>query len=278
MHEVNAVTVGVLGDNNGERMVPEVTPSTTFWEHVYRYAFASKYVSGKRVLDIACGEGYGSAALARAGAKSVVGVDVSEAACLHAKSKYGLDARQGSAENIPIGDESVDVVVSFETIEHVPNPLRFLDECIRVLAPGGMIVISTPNKGIYFSELAPNPHHCSEMTEEEFSTALTQRFREIEFFTQRPRLAKWWSLRTLASDIAPWTRFRFLHLIHKYIQLRLVPDTLGEPTPKQREAVVDVIQRTSQGRKSVLNPFAIRRQSSASGEKPTYIIATALRR
>src|SRR5712675_1589 len=104
-----------------ERMVPESADRDTFWEHVYRYAFASRFVIGKRVLDIACGEGYGAAALHKAGAIQVIGVDVSEGACVHASKRYGLDARPGSGDRIPLPDNSVDVVVSFETIEHVRN-------------------------------------------------------------------------------------------------------------------------------------------------------------
>src|SRR6266536_6693906 len=133
-------------DDTGERMLPEKAAATTFWEHIYRYRFATRFVRGKRVLDIACGEGYGTAALSRAGAASVIGVDISEETCEHARRKYGVDARQGSADQIPLPAQSIDVVVSFETIEHVERPEAFLDECLRVLAPGGMLVLSTPNR------------------------------------------------------------------------------------------------------------------------------------
>jgi len=160
-------------DPTDERMVPESAGMGTFWEHVYRYAFACRFVGGKRVLDIACGEGYGSAALQKTGAANVIGVDVSESTCVHVRNKYGLDAKPGTAEQIPLPDNSIDVVVSFETIEHVPDPGRFLDECVRVLAPGGMLVISTPNKEVYSGRLGTrNRYHCSEMTEEEFASAL----------------------------------------------------------------------------------------------------------
>src|SRR6266704_1151086 len=120
-------SIQVLDDNAGERMVPEVSGGMTFWEHVHRYAFACRFVAGKRVLDIACGEGYGSAALQKAGAAQVIAVDISDSACAHARAKYGVDARPGAAERIPLPDGSADVVVTFETIEHVPNPERFLD-------------------------------------------------------------------------------------------------------------------------------------------------------
>src|SRR5215831_8579299 len=118
----------------GERMVPEQTPPAVFWEHIYRYRFASEFVKGKRVLDIACGEGYGAAALLKAGAASVVGVDICPETCEHARRKYGIDARVGHVHSIPLPSHVIDVIVSFETLEHVDLPGRFLDECCRVLA------------------------------------------------------------------------------------------------------------------------------------------------
>ena len=124
----------------GERMVPQGADECIFWEHVERYRFASQFVRGKRVLDIASGEGYGGAAMLAAGAKSLIGVDISREAVSHARECYGIDARVGSAEEIPLADASIDVLISFETIEHVPKPDLFLDECLRVLSPGGLLV------------------------------------------------------------------------------------------------------------------------------------------
>src|SRR6266478_574902 len=126
-------------------MVPEKADKDTFWEHIYRYRFATQFVAGRTVLDIACGEGYGAAALSEAGATKVVGVDISPETCLHATQKYGIETRIGAGEKIPLDSSSIDVVVSFETIEHVRNPKVFLDECHRVLRPNGSLVISTPN-------------------------------------------------------------------------------------------------------------------------------------
>ena len=151
----------------GERMVPGHTSPDTFWEHVYRYRFAMRHAVGKRVLDIACGEGYGAAALLHGGAASVIGLDNSTETCAHARRKYGIDARVGEAEAIPLDSASVDLVVSFETIEHLHRPAAFLAECARVLAPEGLLIVSSPNKDVYAKLDGPNPFHCSELTEEE---------------------------------------------------------------------------------------------------------------
>jgi 2-polyprenyl-3-methyl-5-hydroxy-6-metoxy-1,4-benzoquinol methylase len=268
----------VLDDNAGERMVPEISDGSTFWEHVYRYAFASDVVVGKRVLDIACGEGYGAAALQQAGAAQVVGVDVSEFACSHVRSKYGLDARAGSAEQIPLPENSVDVVVSFETIEHVSNPGRFLDECARVLAPGGRLIVSTPDKDVYTGRLGTqNRHHCSEMTQEEFVSALSVRFQDIRLYMQRPHTTAWWSPRTLICENPPWRHIRGSRRLRQAIQRLLFPGAVNGPTNEQRASAVDVILEAAKNGRRLLNPFVVRPERKWHGEKSVYIIATAVR-
>jgi SAM-dependent methyltransferase len=259
-------------------MVPEMGGGFTFWEHVYRYAFASRFVAGKRVLDIACGEGYGAAALQKAGAAHVIGVDVSEEVCVHAHGKYGLDARPGTAEQIPLSDESIDVVVSFETIEHVPEPDRFLDECVRILTPGGRLIISTPNKGVYtWPDGASNPHHCSEMTEEEFSLALRSRFRNSRFYTQHPDFAPWWSTRTFVCDNTPWRGVRGFGRLRRAIQNATSPEAVSEPTDEQKRSIVDLILRLGRSPHRFLNPYALRPQRKWTCERATYIVATTIR-
>jgi 2-polyprenyl-3-methyl-5-hydroxy-6-metoxy-1,4-benzoquinol methylase len=269
---------GILDHNNGERMVPEVTDVATFWEHVYRYAFACRYVPGKRVLDIACGEGYGSAALQRAGASHVLGVDISAEACAHARRKYGIEARQGSAEEIPLPDASVDVIVSFETIEHVRNPLRFLDECKRVLRDGGTIVVSTPNKGIYgWPGGNPNPHHCSEMTEEEFGRSLCERFHDLRLYTQHPQSAGWWSPRVFAAHNSAVKDIAGLARLRRSLQFRLARKAMCGPEQSQRESVIDCIKEIIHEKPSMFNPYAIRPKRNWFRERATYLIATATR-
>jgi SAM-dependent methyltransferase len=262
----------------GERMVPESADIFTFWEHVYRYAFACRFVRGKRVLDIACGEGYGSAALQKTGAANVIGVDVSESTCAHVRSKYGLNAKPGTAEQIPLPDNSVDMVVSFETIEHVPDPSRFLDECVRVLAPGGRLVISTPDKEVYSGRLgARNRYHCSEMTEEEFTFALRARFHDIHFYTQRPHSVAWWSPRTLVCENTLWRHIRGFERLRRAVQRRVFPEAVSDPTAEQRATAVDVILEVARSSRRLLNPYVVRSRRKWHREKSVYIVATAVR-
>ena len=190
-----------------ERMIPESSNSPTFWEHIHRYRFAAMWVKDKRVLDIASGEGYGSFGLLGAGAKSIIGVDVDGEACAHAARKYGIEARIGSAEEIPVETASIDVVVSFETIEHVPNPKRFVQEISRVLAPGGLLIISTPDTSLYSPAGSErNPYHCSEMTSNEFQSLLSSAFPKVRLFGQHPGPVRWWSPMRLLSESCPWDR------------------------------------------------------------------------
>ncbi|HEV2618193.1 MAG TPA: class I SAM-dependent methyltransferase [Candidatus Acidoferrales bacterium] len=263
-------------ENTGERMIPESSDNSTFWEHVYRYAFASRFVKGKQVLDIACGEGYGAAALQKAGAARVIGVDIAEDACLHAREKYGIEARTGSGEKIPVEDGSIDIIVSFETIEHIPDPHRFLDECARVLVPHGRLIISTPNKGIYGSPDTPNPYHCSEMTEDEFASALRSRFRQTRFYSQHPHFAPWWSPRTFVANVTSWNSLPGFKRLHHSAQFRLAPRTVYDPTETQRNCVIEQILDMRKNQHPFLNPYTLRPRRKWNGEKPTYIVANAL--
>ena len=262
----------------GERMVPEKADANTFWEHLYRYRFALPFVSGKRVLDIACGEGYGTAALLRSGAASVIGVDVSAEACAHATRRYGIEARVGDAQKIPLPDASVEVVVSFETIEHLTRPDLFLDECVRVLAPGGVCIVSTPNREAYHEHAPANPFHVREMNEAEFTALLRARFGKIEMFTQRPKTAAWWSLRAWAGDRAFWQTVRGLGMGRLRRQAQKIfcgevvrPQALARARANPVETILARPGRLAH----LANPFAIRRQNAATGEAAAYLVAVA---
>lgn len=172
----------------GERYVPTEAGEIRH-EHLHRYAWCARLIEGKDVLDIACGEGYGSAMLARR-ARSVRGVDIAGDAVAHASATYqgihGLEFMQGNAAEIPLDDNSVDVVVSFETIEHHDRHREMLSEIRRVLRPDGLLVISSPNRVVY-SELAGhhNEFHVKELDFAEFNAVLKEQFDEICYFGQR---------------------------------------------------------------------------------------------
>lgn len=175
----------------GERFLPTVEDPDIAYEHWHRYQLAARLVAGKRVLDIACGEGYGSAHLARTAA-SVVGVDVSAEAVAHAAAAHAapnLRFLQGSVEAVPVeATAAFDVIVSFETIEHVPEAAQhaFLREVRRLLAPGGLLLVSTPDKRVYSDEPGyRNEFHVKEFQVEEFRAFLGGAFQNVELLAQR---------------------------------------------------------------------------------------------
>jgi 2-polyprenyl-3-methyl-5-hydroxy-6-metoxy-1,4-benzoquinol methylase len=260
----------------GERMVPEEADINTFWEHIYRYRFALAHVQGRRVLDIACGEGYGAAALQQAGAVSLTGVDISLEACEHASKRYGIQTKLGDAKKIPLPDKSLDVVVSFETIEHTDNPNLFLDECARVLAPGGKLVISTPNLDSRDASASKNPFHLKELSAEEFVAALKNRFQTVEIFTQRPKTVAWWSARSLAANQAAWQRIPGFGRFRKLLQWFCCPEIQSvDRLNAARANPVQAILAGQNEKKQFCNPFSVREYQPTIKEVPVYFIAVA---
>ena len=172
---------------DGERYLPEFE-GTIELEHLHRYQLARTLTSGRDVLDIACGEGYGSDILA-ATAKSVVGVDISPDAVAHARSHYRdprIFFRVGSATDIPIPDASVDMVVSFETIEHLVDHDRMMQELRRVLRPNGILLISSPNKLEYSDKPGyANRFHLRELYTEEFVALVDRYFAKTKRYGQK---------------------------------------------------------------------------------------------
>jgi ubiquinone/menaquinone biosynthesis C-methylase UbiE len=149
----------------GERLMTD-NRSENVPEHLHRYALACRLASGVDTLDIACGEGYGTNLLA-SHAASVVGVDVSADAIAHASQKYkrsGLRFLHGSATAIPLPDGSVDLVVSFETLEHLREQDEMLRDIRRVLRPGGKLIMSSPDKRFYSDATGHrNQYHLREL-------------------------------------------------------------------------------------------------------------------
>ena len=171
----------------GERIHPGMVGEQVFREHEARYVFASKFVDGKRVLDVACGLGIGTQSLLRAGAQTCVGLDVDQLAVAYAKSAYeNCVFAQCDATSLCLADDAVDVVVSFETIEHLRDHVSFLRECKRVLRPGGILICSTPNR-VLSRWGEPNPFHLQELELEEFDYLLRRSFPEITLYSQNNR-------------------------------------------------------------------------------------------
>ena len=158
-------------------------------EHYHRYLFALQFCGGKDVLDIASGEGYGSFCLGQV-ASSVVGVDANAGAVDFANRNYlseRVSFKAGTAQSIPIADASIDVVVSFETLEHFTEHEEFASEVRRVLRPGGLLVISSPNRTVYTEEANyKNEWHLRELDRSEFVQYLSASFAHVRMFAQRP--------------------------------------------------------------------------------------------
>ncbi|MEM1330742.1 MAG: glycoside hydrolase family 99-like domain-containing protein [Planctomycetota bacterium] len=176
----------------GERYVSQVEGQIQI-EHHHRYLFAAQFCAGKRVLDIASGEGFGAALMSRE-ADRVIGMDASEEAVAFARREYGgprVSFEVGRCESIPLPEDSIDVVVSFETIEHIAEQERFLDEVRRVLAPGGLFICSTPDRDVYSEHESDNPYHLRELTREEFEGLLGARFERSRVMSQRLVCGSW---------------------------------------------------------------------------------------
>lgn len=171
----------------GERFIPGQGGAIEL-EHLNRYYFVVHQIDlkGKTVLDIASGEGYGSNIIAKHASK-VIGVDINFEAIEHAKNKYkanNIEFIQGSVVKIPMGDSSVDVVVSFETLEHHDKHDEMMLEIKRILRKNGILMISSPNKQ-HFSNFEKNSFHVKELFYEEFKDLMNQYFSKTIFYVQR---------------------------------------------------------------------------------------------
>ena len=157
-------------------------------EHLHRYSIVTNYIKDKIVLDIASGEGYGSHIMSKK-ASFVYGVDIDNATVQDAKLKYKKDNLEfitGDTSQIPLGDNSIDVVVSFETIEHHDEHEEMMNEIKRVLKPNGILIVSTPDK-LYYSDQRNfnNQFHIKELYKQEFTDLLAKNFTKIQLLTQQ---------------------------------------------------------------------------------------------
>jgi SAM-dependent methyltransferase len=259
----------------GERLIPDDAGSRDiFWEHICRYQFACRFAANRRVLDIACGEGYGSAALLKSGA-SVIGIDVAEEACRHAARKYGISTMVGDAGKIPLPDDSIDLLVSFETVEHVPEPSVFLSECFRVMAPGALLIMSTPNKPAYQRHCASNEFHCSEMNEQQFASLLNDTFGSSEMYGQCIEWIGWRSPRVLAANNSTWMRITGLRFLKRLIEEHFCPHLSRRALPGYKKDPVGAIMKETTRADLLFNPYLVRPRKAAEREVTIYLIGMA---
>jgi O-antigen biosynthesis protein len=173
----------------GERVVPGRVDPDLWHEHFARYAFAARLCRGRRVLDMGCGTGYGATELAAA-ARTVIGVDIAPEVAAGAQRMYARSNVQfipASATQLPFSDESFDLIVAFEVIEHLADWRELLREARRLLGPDGQFIVSTPNKAFYSEsrgEAGPNPFHVHEFEFEEFRDELRREFPHVAIFLQ----------------------------------------------------------------------------------------------
>jgi ubiquinone/menaquinone biosynthesis C-methylase UbiE len=168
-------------------------PPWVRYQHLERYHWAAEFVEGKRVLDVACGTGYGTVHLANARAAQVDGFDCSREAINFAKHSWALPNAAfalAAANYLPVADASYDVYISFETIEHVEDDDALLREATRVLKPDGLLLVSTPNRdlldpGISIDDKPFNRFHIREYCHDEFAEKLKKYFGSISWYGQR---------------------------------------------------------------------------------------------
>lgn len=174
-------------DFTGERFTPECVREIRY-EHIHRYALVADWIVGLKVLDAACGEGYGSHLLA-AKAAEVNGIDVSFEAIAHAQSRYSapnLEFIEADCCKTPFADSSFDCIISFETLEHLQDQQALLSEFRRILKPTGFLIISTPDKAIYTDQMGyDNPYHVSELYKPEFEALLAGFFPAVRMLGQK---------------------------------------------------------------------------------------------
>lgn len=178
-------------DWTGERYLPFLGPeqigAEIHYEHLHRYAFASQLVKGKKVLDLASGEGYGSYLLSKE-ARDVIGIDIDRGALKHSHETYDADNLQfvqGTILDAPL-KEGFDIVICFEALEHIDDPEKLISEVKRLLRKDGLFIVSTPNKKTYSDEPGyKNPFHVKELYFEDLEELLRRYFSHIIFFGQK---------------------------------------------------------------------------------------------
>lgn len=207
----------------GERTAPEIADENYWFQrHLITYRFAARLVAGASVLDAGCGEGYGADLLAGS-AREITGIDLEEPVLARAGARYPqVRFVRGDLEAMPF-ERRFEAVVTLQVIEHLPHPAAFLAECRRVLRPGGLLIVATPNRLTFSPDgVVRNPFHTIEFAPDDLRSAMGRHFEDIELmgvFHAR-RIARWERLRRaslperLIETPAPSWPPRLRRLVH----------------------------------------------------------------
>jgi len=232
----------------GERMIVEHYKSSIedyviYLMHIATYRFAEPFVQHKRVLDYGCGSGYGSARMSEIAA-SVDAVDVAEDAITHAQGQFPRENLRFRSIDptapLPFGDNCFDTVLSFQVFEHVTNVDHYLGEIRRVLAPGGTLVLVTPDRSTRLLPLQRpwNRWHVKEYDADSLESTMRRTFPHVQMqlMSGRPdviavelrrcRKLKWMTLPFTLPFIPDALRVRLLNMVHS---LRGRPEAKSAP-------------------------------------------------
>lgn len=231
----------------GERLVPKGNNQNAFyWEHIKRYQFAEPYIVNKKVLDLGCGTGYGSAELISMGAKSVDAVDLSRSAIDFARAKYSrnsLSFKVADALNLPFKNNTFDCVVSFEVIKHVKDYKKYLTEALRVLKNGGFFIFSTPNIKQY--RQGTSHYHVKEFSSQELAQIFKkmnlplilfgQIFKNHQFINEQKQYFRRYQYFTLGGSK---TIKKIYHLIPSRIKAAIYKYFFSEPSRISKKEII----------------------------------------
>jgi 2-polyprenyl-3-methyl-5-hydroxy-6-metoxy-1,4-benzoquinol methylase len=195
-----------------ERIVPDAHGMENLLQaSLAKYRFAGEYCADSVVLDVGCGSGHGSVQLRKSGARRVVGVDVSRNAIEYAHRHFGkkrVDFLVMDCMRQAFQDNSFDVVVSFEVIEHLKAVGLYLREVTRVLKRDGIFVLSTPNR-ILTASGEPNPYHIREFSLSELEGILGKYFSKVNIYGLKfvhPKAVRYEEASRVLEKISVWSR------------------------------------------------------------------------
>ena len=251
----------------GEQLVPDKPiPYFILQSSINRYVWAAQFARGKVILDAGCGSGYGANYLRSIGARKVIGGDFSGEAVEYAIKHYreeGLNFVRLDAQQLPFEDKTFDIIISFESIEHMRKYDDFIVECRRVLKDGGIFICSTPNKKTASpdSQKPRARYHIREFYPEELSDLISRHFTDVTLYGMDPqstadkkiyRLAYWLEPKIF---YLPKAHF-FLNLITRFVFRRYHLIKLAEIKETDLSQILDKNYR----------PFLLKTSSLVPGD------------